>query len=386
MLTPRENLLTTLRHELPEWIPIVGHCDPYNQPNKRNMDPALAEQLKDVRWHDESTINFSRYLGLDISDFYYAPLSCTYRQVTITHEQHEQRAVTCWHTPCGELRQVQHFSAETGMWYTAEHAVKEIADLPVLAAVFADMEFAIDPAGAEALAARRALVGDDGIVTFAMTGTPLGQMIREHAGVETVAYLWVDGRQQLQELFTVMEDCHARQFQLAASLTGVDAIIGMDDTSTTTQSPAMFAEFCLGYTDRIADIVHAGGKLYFHHSCGLIHDLLPLYRQTRMDAVHGYTVPPLGDVTIAEGKQLLGPRITIIPALIQLFGDMSDRTAVEESIRVMCEEVRPGDNVIFGLAPDPEHTMEETIFVAEACKRYRSRAFASSSAAAGSSH
>lgn len=371
MLTPRENLLTALRHEMPEWLPIVGHCDPYNQPNKRGMDMALAAQLREVRWHDESTIAFSRYLGIDVADFYYAPLICRQQRVTIERRQDGNTMITHWRTPRGELRQVQLLSVDTGMWYTTEHAVKEAVDLPVLAVVFEDMDCAIDPAGADALAARRALVGDDGIVTFAMTGTPLGQMIREHAGVETIAFLWADARQELQELFTVMEDCHARQYQLAASLTGVDALIGMDDTSTTTQSPAMFAEYCLGYTDHIAEIAHAGGKRYFHHSCGLIHDLLPLYRQTKMDAVHGYTIPPLGDVTIAEGKALLGPKITLLPGIVQLFGDMTDRMAVEESIRIMCEDAKPGDNVIFGLAADPEHTMEETVFVAEACKRYR---------------
>ena len=68
MLTPRENLLTMLRHERPEWTPIGGHVDPYNQPNQRGMDPVLAEKLAHVCWSDESTVAFSRYLGLDITD------------------------------------------------------------------------------------------------------------------------------------------------------------------------------------------------------------------------------------------------------------------------------------------------------------------------------
>jgi len=42
VITPRENLLRVFRGELPEWIPVVGHADPYNQPSRRCMDPELA--------------------------------------------------------------------------------------------------------------------------------------------------------------------------------------------------------------------------------------------------------------------------------------------------------------------------------------------------------
>ncbi|MHB9130085.1 MAG: uroporphyrinogen decarboxylase family protein [Armatimonadota bacterium] len=371
MLTPRENLLRAYHHEMPEWIPVVGHVDPYNQPHKRGMDPVLLEQLAQVQWHDESTINFSRYLGLDISDFYYAPIITRQRRVTVESEMCDNTRTTRWITLRGVLQEVTHFSPDTGMWYTAEHAVKEVADLPLLASVFEDMEFELDPQGVAALKQRRELVGDDGIVTFAMTGTPLGQMVRVHAGVETTGYLWADGPREMHDLFAVMADNHLRQFRLAASLDGVDAVLGMDDTSTTTISPAMFEEFCLGYTDEVADTLHAGGKMYFHHSCGLIHDLLDLYRQTKMDAVHGFTVPSIGNVSIAQGKEKLGSKITIIVGLPQLCGNMDDREAVRQDIAKMFEEAKPGDNIVFGLAPDPGKDMEETAFVANVCKEYQ---------------
>ncbi len=45
MITRRENLLKVLRHEKPEWLPITGHCDPYNQPNREGMDPVVAQVI-----------------------------------------------------------------------------------------------------------------------------------------------------------------------------------------------------------------------------------------------------------------------------------------------------------------------------------------------------
>ena len=32
MISGRENLIRVFRHEMPEWIPVSGHCDPDNQP------------------------------------------------------------------------------------------------------------------------------------------------------------------------------------------------------------------------------------------------------------------------------------------------------------------------------------------------------------------
>jgi hypothetical protein len=50
MVTPRENMLKVFRHDQPDWIPLTGHCDPYNQPNREGMDQALAAALDEVHW------------------------------------------------------------------------------------------------------------------------------------------------------------------------------------------------------------------------------------------------------------------------------------------------------------------------------------------------
>ena len=60
-MTPRENMLRVFRYEDPEWIPLVTQVDPYNQPSREGMDPALAEAMGTV--NNESTLLFSRYRG-----------------------------------------------------------------------------------------------------------------------------------------------------------------------------------------------------------------------------------------------------------------------------------------------------------------------------------
>jgi uroporphyrinogen-III decarboxylase len=182
----------------------------------------------------------------------------------------------------------------------------------------------------------------------------------------------VDAPEALKELFEVMTRRQIESHSLAASLAECDAVVGVDDTSTTTQSPAMFEEYCVEYTNHVADAIHAKGKLYFHHSCGLIKDLLHLYRQTRMDAVHALQVPPLGNIMVREAKQALGDRIVIFASLNQLWDPLDDWAAVCRSVREMFEGAALGDNFLLGLAPDPNVNMADTIrFRAEVMKYQR---------------
>lgn len=372
MITRRENLQRALRHEVPEWIPFAGHADPYNQPARDGMAPELAAALGTVRWGDRSTVAFSRHLELDIMDWFSGSLTKRRRRVTIEHHREGLDTTTVWHTSAGDLTERRRQCRDDGTSYTLEHLVKGAKDLEALAEAFDDEEFDVDPKRLAELEERRQLIGDDGMISLPLPGTPLGMMLRIYAGVETTAYLYADAPAALRDYFAVAEQNHLRQYRLAATL-GAETLIGMDDTSTTTQSPAMFEAFCLDYTDHVAEAVHAAGKLYFHHSCGLIRDLLDLYRQTKMDGVHGLQVPPLGDVTIREAKERLGPGIVIIASANQLFGPMDDWEWVQASVRDMFEGAAPGDNFILGIAGDPTKNMAQTNLLLNECRQYQRR-------------
>ena len=87
MTTPRENILGVFRHETPRWTPICGHCDPWNQPSREDIHAELADATRSVGWAGESTVAFSRYLGLDIMDFVGAPVSVRRSRVSVDSAQ-----------------------------------------------------------------------------------------------------------------------------------------------------------------------------------------------------------------------------------------------------------------------------------------------------------
>jgi hypothetical protein len=372
MITPRENLFRIFRHETPAWLPVVGHCDPYNQPSRDGMDPELAAALGEVRWGDTSTVTYSRWLGLDIMDWFGMPaVRISRRRVEVEETVAGDVTTRVWHTAAGDLRESIRIcrdpsGAVSSNW--TEHLVKGPDDLPALAAIFEDEVIELNPAGVEQTRQRRELIGDDGLVLGPMDGTPLGMMYRVYSGVATLAYLWMDAPDALRDCFAVMETNYLKRLKTGAQ-SDIDAVVSVDDTSTTAISPAMFEAFNLDLTDARADAAHAAGKLYFHHSCGLIRDLLPLYRRTRMDAVHAFTIPPVGNVTVAEGRVALGDRITIMAGTGGILaGPMGDRNAVRKAVHTMLREGEPWDHFITGVTAFPHRTMEQTRFVVDCCR------------------
>lgn len=370
MLTRRENLMKVFRHERPEWLPVAGHCDPYNQPAREGMDPALADTLGEVCWGDTSTVTFSRYLGLDIMDWYGLPVRITRRNVEIECHTDGDVTTNIWHTPKGDLREIIRVcrdptGAVSSNW--TEHLVKRADDLPAFASIFEDEVIEPDREWIDRARERRRLIGDDGMLLAPMDGTPLGMMFRIFSGVATLTYLWADAPDALRDCFAVMEGNYLKRLRVGVD-SDIDAVVGVDDTSTTVISPRMFEACNLALTDARAEAAHAAGKLYFHHSCGLIGKLLPLYRRTKMDAVHAFTIPPVGDVTVAEGRKSLGGRITMIASVGQMAGPMDDPAAVREDIHRMIREGEPWDHFILGLAAFPNRTMAQTEFVVQCCR------------------
>ena len=370
MISRRENLLRVFRHQKPAWIPITGHVDPYNQPSREGMDPELAEAMGEIRWSGEATVVFSRNLGLDIMDLYGAPFRIRRRRVEVDQAVDGDVTTRVWHTPAGELREVSRIcrdptGAVSSNW--TEHLLKKPEDIPVLAAIFEDEVVETDPDAVERTRVRRELIGEDGMLVGGMDGTPLGMMFRVYSGVATLAYLWADAFKALRDLFAVMETNYLRRLAVASE-SEIDAIVGMDDTSTTAISPAMFEACNLELTDERVRVAHRHGKLYFHHSCGHIRNLLGLYRRTKMDGVHAFTVPPVGNVTVAEGRRLLGNGITIMAGVKQLSGPMDDRAAVRADIAEMIRQAEPWDHFIMGVAAYPDRTMEQTRFVVGCCR------------------
>jgi hypothetical protein len=373
-LSPRGNLLKVFRHEHPAWIPVhVGHIGPGELPEdfRTGMDPELDASLGRIQWNDGSALVLDESLGFDVLDACGSPVRWERRRASVKHAEQDNGTTTVgtYMTPLGEMREVYRRLREGSPAYCIEHAVKSNDDLPALTAFFEEATPVTDPGALVVLRERKALVGDRGLVFCALQGTPVGMMVRTYAGPETMAYLWADRGDDLRRLFRAMTEYSVREARLCAEL-GVDLVFNMDDTSTTCISPAMFEEFCMDYTDQMADAVHAHGAFYVHHSCGHIRQLLDLYRQTKMDAVDSLNLAPprgMGDIPeLAEAFERLGPNVAILTGL-GLTHQGPDADCAQE-IAAAFRDVAPGKNIIFS-ARGPDFA--RTKFQAGECRKHQ---------------
>jgi len=370
MITPRENLLRVLRHEMPDWIPIVGHVDNYNQPSREGLPAPLADALEGKPdWGPTGIIDFCRYLGLDILERTGAPVRSDNPAVECETRWEGELLHTHWRTEAGELHEVRRRASAESPFYTVKHALGTPADLAPLACVFEGEEFRIDDEATAAFEERKRLVGDGGVVTVGVPATPLGNLVRIYAGPQNVAYLDADAPSGLRDLLAAMEDNYLRHLELCATC-GADAVISYDDTSTSTISPRMFGELEVPYINRAAAICHRHGVRYIHHSCGLLRGLLDLYAQTAMDAVDALCVEPIGDVTMAQAREALGRGITILASVVQLCLSFDDTDAVAQHLRDMLRQAAPGDNLVLVAFADPLKTMEQTQWLVEQARQY----------------
>ena len=190
--------------------------------------------------------------------------------------------------------------------------VKTADDVVKLMAYFSSLRVEVSQAAKKGLQHTQERMGDRGILFCRTMGTPLGMCYRVYFHLTHLIYLMADEPVLMGDLFACMEEKYFLLYErMLREGPEIDAFLGMDDTSTTLISPAMFEAHNVGLTNRRADLCHAHGKLYLHHSCGLIRHLLPIYRKTRKDGVDAFTAPPLGDVGYAEGREILGPGYAI---------------------------------------------------------------------------
>jgi len=74
-------------------------------------------------------------------------------------------------------------------------------------------------------------------------------------------------------------------------------------------SPKMYAEFVVPYERQVAEAVKAEGVPVYTHTCGRIGDRLELMASSGTMGVDTLDPPPLGNIELAEAKQLIGDRL-----------------------------------------------------------------------------
>ncbi len=357
MITPRENMLKTLRCEDSEWIPVcLTDIHPNGHPT-REIPSELADVFdpKNVTWGDcdknsRLTLKLGDYLGAEDYMLAVTPPAWLKSETCSTRNERigPTRMETILSTPKGDLREIT-TSTEGAPSLVTERYVKTAEDAVKLTAYFESLRVETSPDMVAAARAIKARAGDRGVLFCRTAGTPLGMCYRVYSDLANLIYLIADEPIVIGNLFAAMEEKYFQLYErMLQEAPEIDAFFGMDDTSTTLISPAMFEQFNVELTTARADLCHRYGKLYMHHSCGLIRDLLPVYRKTSMDGVDAFTPPPIGNVGYAEGRKLLGPGYSLRAGGLSAAPSF-DQEAIRKHIEQRFADARQAGHVLLGV-------------------------------------
>lgn len=372
MLSPRENMLRTLRCEDAEWIPVTVYIDTYNHPSSDSLPADLADLFREKvnSWDKrcELFIPLSEFLGVNE---YMLDAPTPYR-IICTNGVEEYSLVDgedihhIIKTPKGELKQITKYGT------IRKHYIQSIEDVEIFSEYVNSWDIKKDSNKIAAIKQMKAAINDNGIIRAFGPGTPLGMMYRKYTGVTDLIYLIADYPEQVRELFCIMENKYLEMYKLLLeSSPEIDLIRAMDDTSTTIISPGMFEKYSVELTNKRVELVHEYEKMYFHHSCGLIYDLLPVYRKTKINGVDAFTPPPIGNVTYNEGRKLAGNNISFISAFTVGLNN-PDKDTYKKIIKERFENAKEAKHVLFELStPDNLHDIDFLKIGFEEARKYQ---------------
>lgn len=109
-----------------------------------------------------------------------------------------------------------------------------------------------------------------------------------------------------------------------------------------------FRAYVQPYEQRLIDAVHALGKFTIYHNCGCAKALYSNYRELAMTVWETVSESPQGDNTLAEAKAAVGDRVCLLGNLDQVhFLKVATPTEVAERTRRTVETGKPGGRYIF---------------------------------------
>ncbi|MGC9454789.1 MAG: uroporphyrinogen decarboxylase family protein [Phycisphaerae bacterium] len=291
-MTNRRRILRTIRGEevdrFPVWLKMDNHTWRSSQPDAvRTLD---SEELLEVA-------------GCDRMLHVKPRICCDTPHATIEVSEKDGLRRTVANTPDGELVGEEKLDPYTQSWHPSRYMAERLEDLPKLRWLFEDTRHSVADDDAEACAVRaEELRRRDFVVCTGVGPGPLMNMVEHLCGPVAAIYHLTDARDVFEELLELMHADHMRHLRALLDCLKADMLWMSENTSTTLISPDIFLRYCAGHLEDYGRLILEYGVIPVHHMCGRLNALLEMIDPLPAMANEAYTTPPLGDVTLTEGR------------------------------------------------------------------------------------
>lgn len=299
-MTRKERIEAALRHRkvdrLPFWVKIFGRS---------------YKQLQSPKWRDMDPLDLVDFLELDHYAGTPAPVRSINPKVTETVKETDTRRTRTWETPDGTLQLVYGFDSGSCSWHPVEFPIRSLEEIRAARHIFENNRFQKDEDRLERAKETCEAVGDRGICYMNMHKSPLMHLIEHLIGPVDAYYLLQDYPEEMDELIGIMQAERLRFLKTALTVTPVEWVVSVENTSTTLLSPSVFRKYCKNHLSEYSELIHAHGKKHIMHMCGTLKNLLSDIEEIGAEAIEAYSTPPIGDTTIADRNQLCPSKAVI---------------------------------------------------------------------------
>jgi hypothetical protein len=372
MATHKERMLKAARGEWPDQLPWVPRIDLwYNSNSLRGTLPSryppgvtqdgIADDIgggyhkivPDFLSARSSEDTIDR--GLGIFRLWGMPYRAELAGVEREVKKEGEATRVIYHTPIGSVSCKILFTEEmrragVSISWVSEHVIKESRDYKIVGYIFKNIKVTPDYEGY--LGFQRQ-VGDKGFVAARglAAASPMQQIMRDFLDATQFYLEMYDHPQEMAQLCEDMEPYYDQLFRALADSPAEVVFHGSNFDEMITYPP-FFRNYIMPYLQRLADMLHARGKLLICHCDGENQGLLDLIAESGMDIAEAICPQPMTKVTISEVKKSFKGKVTIfggVPSVALLEQSMSDEE-FERFMKNLFQEIVPGDRFILGIS------------------------------------
>lgn len=214
-------------------------------------------------------------------------------------------------TPYGKMSMESKYSSGGDTLFLTEHPVKTEDDYKKLSCLVENMVLRPDY---EAVSAAVTDLGEDGVYSCLISPfykSPFQALVENFVGTEELIYHLADFPETVEETLAVMSE-KADQAVAIALASPAEAFISWEDSSTTNISPDMYRRYIAPCMEKWSAMARQAGKLFIHHACGHIRDLLAIMVEAKPAAIESVSPPPTGNISMRQAKVLCADKTTLI--------------------------------------------------------------------------